>query len=194
MMARDLKREPPDVIETRRRFIRRGLMGAGLLGLGGAAAAIAARADDDKYVWQIDPDKCTKCGNCATNCVLEPSAVKCVHAFALCGYCDLCTGYFVPDPNDLNTAGENQLCPAGAIKRSFVEDPYYEYTIDEALCIGCGKCVKGCEDFGNGSLFLQVRHDRCLNCNECSIAKACPAQALVRVPASRAYLLKERDR
>ena len=50
---------------------------------------------------------------------------------------------------------------------------YFEYTIDEGLCIACGKCVVGCR-LMNGSLFLQVRHDRCLNCNECSIAVACP--------------------
>ncbi len=93
----------------------------------------------------------------------------------------------------INTGAENQHCPTGAIKRAFVEDPYYEYTIDEELCIGCAVCVKGCAAFGNGSLFLQVRHDRCLNCNECSIAKGCPSQAYTRVPASQPYLLKNRE-
>jgi Na+-translocating ferredoxin:NAD+ oxidoreductase subunit B len=78
----------------------------------------------------------------------------------------------------------------GAIKRTYVEDPYYEYTIDEPLCIGCGKCVKGCYSFGNGSLFLQVRHDRCLNCNDCSIARGCPSGAFRRVPANSPYLFK----
>jgi electron transport complex protein RnfB len=53
--------------------------------------------------------------------------------------------------------------------------------------------VKGCFEQGNGSLFLQVRHDRCLNCNECSIAKACPSDAFRRVPASAPYLLKKRE-
>jgi electron transport complex protein RnfB len=47
--------------------------------------------------------------------------------------------------------------------------------------------------FGNGSLFLQVRHDRCKNCNECSIAAACPSQAYTRVPAHQPYLLKKVD-
>ena len=143
-------------------------------------------------VWQIDPEKCVHCGKCATNCVLNPSAVKCVHAFPMCGFCELCTGYFMPQPNSLGTGAENQLCPTGAIQRHFIEDPYYEYTIDEPLCIGCGKCVKGCGTFGNGSLYLQVRHDRCLNCNECAIAKACPAKAYVRVPASKPYLFKDK--
>ncbi len=123
--------------------------------------------------------------------VLEVSAVKCVHAFAMCGYCNLCTGSLRPDPVTLDSGAENELCPTGAIKRSFIEDPYYEYTIDESLCIGCAKCVKGCNAFGNGSLFLQVRHDRCLNCNECSIAAACPSGAYKRVPVENPYLLKD---
>jgi len=173
---------------NRRDFLRSGARGACLIGLGGTLGFLATRSRGGDTVWQIDPEKCTQCGNCATNCVLKPSAVKCVHAFAMCGYCELCTGYFEPEPNALNTGAENQLCPVAAIERTFVEDPYYEYGIDEALCIGCGKCVEGCRAFGNGSLYLQVRHDRCLNCNECSIAAACPADAFVRVPAEEPYL------
>jgi len=153
-------------------------------------AETARRTGADTLVWQLDPAKCVQCGGCATNCVLNPSAVKCVHAFKMCGYCKLCFGYFQPGANALNSGAENQLCPTGAIKRTFVEDPYYEYTIDESLCIGCGKCVKGCNLFGNGSLFLQVRHDRCVHCNECSIARRCPAGAYRRVPANQPYLLK----
>jgi electron transport complex protein RnfB len=38
-----------------------------------------------------------------------------------------------------------------------------------------------------------VRHDRCKNCNECSIAAACPSQAYKRVPADQPYLLKKVD-
>jgi Na+-translocating ferredoxin:NAD+ oxidoreductase subunit B len=133
-----------------------------------------------------------QCGRCATNCVLNPSAVKCVHAYAMCGYCKLCFGYFQPGASTLSADAENQLCPTGAIRRRFVEDPYFQYTIDEPLCIGCGKCVKGCGSFGNGSLFLQVRHDLCVNCNECSIARGCPVQAYRRVPADQPYLLKGR--
>jgi electron transport complex protein RnfB len=123
-------------------------------------------------------------------CVLTPSAVKCVHAYDVCGYCDLCGGYHQPTVKVTDTAAENRLCPTNAIRRTFVEDPYYEYSIVEGLCIGCGKCVKGCGSFGNGSLFLQVRHDRCVNCNDCSIARVCPAGAYRRVPASRPYLLR----
>ena len=153
-------------------------------------AAATRRVRTGGTVWQLDPNKCVQCGRCQTECVLNPSAVKCVHAYALCGYCKLCFGYFRPDAPELSTGAENQMCPTGAIKRTFVEDPYFEYRIDEALCVACGKCVKGCNAFGNGSLFLQVRHDRCLNCNECSIARACPADAYRRVPADQPYLFK----
>ena len=143
-----------------------------------------------QFVWQLDPSKCIQCGRCTTECVHTPSAVKCVHVYAMCGYCDLCGGYFKPDTKTLNTGAENQLCPTSAIKRSFIEDPFFEYTIDENLCIGCGKCVKGCGAFGNGSLQLQIRHHICDNCNECAIARKCPAGAFSRVPATSPYLLK----
>jgi electron transport complex protein RnfB len=182
--------QTPDNLH-RRTFLRDGLWAACLTALAAAGAAVFAKSRKPKMVWQIDPLTCIGCGRCATHCVLNESAVKCVHAYAMCGYCDLCTGYFIPEAKELDTAAENQLCPTGAIKRTFVEDPYFEYTIDESLCIGCGKCVKGCSGFGNGSLFLQVRHDRCLNCNECAIAAACPSQAFRRVPAEKPYLLKD---
>ena len=175
---------------SRRQFLRNGARLAALTGLGALAGAMSNRARAGGWVWQIDPAKCLHCDNCATQCVLEQSAVKCVHAFAVCGYCQLCTGFFAPDPNQLTTAAENQLCPTGALQRAFVEDPYYQYTIDEQLCIGCAKCVEGCTRFGNGSLFLQIRHDRCVNCNECAIARTCPGEAIRRVPAHQPYLLK----
>jgi len=176
---------------SRRSFLRDGLFGGSLAGLGALGGLVFNKTKAANTVWQIDPYVCIACGNCATYCVLEESAVKCVHAFAMCGYCDLCSGFLEPEPRELDSGAENELCPAGAIQRRFVEDPYYEYTIDESLCNGCGKCVKGCNAFGNGSLFLQVRHDRCLNCNECSIAAACPSGAFKRVPADKPYILKE---
>jgi len=175
---------------TRRHFLKDTLWGTCLAGLGGLTGFIVHKHRKTGTLWQIDPYTCIACGNCATYCVLDKSAVKCVQAFAVCGYCRICFGFVGPEPIDVNEGAENQLCPTGAIKRRFVEEPYYEYTIDESLCNGCGKCVKGCNTFGNGSLFLQVRHDRCLNCNECSIAAACPSGAWKRVPAEQPYLLK----
>ncbi len=43
----------------------------------------------------------------------------------------------------------------------------------------------------NGSLYLQVMQDRCVNCNECAIAVACPSRAFCRVSAERPYLMKQ---
>lgn len=174
----------------RRDFLRGWIGAVAAAALGGLGWLVGRRAVTEAAVWQIDPQKCIQCGGCATNCVLSPSAVKCVHAYPMCGYCELCFGYFRPDAGELSEGAENQLCPVGAIRRRFVEEPYYEYTVDEELCIGCGRCVKGCNTFGNGSLMLQVRHDRCVDCNECSIARACPADAFVRVPARQPYLLR----
>jgi electron transport complex protein RnfB len=176
---------------NRRQFLRDGARVAAMTGVGGLLGVLGSRTSAKGTVWQLDPYKCLRCGRCATECVLKQSAVKCVHAYAICGYCQLCTGYFVPDPNDLNTGAENQNCPTGAIKRTFLEDPYYQYDIEQELCIGCGKCVDGCNKFGNGSLFLQVQHDRCVNCNECSIARVCAGDAFRRVPVDQPYLLKK---
>ena len=173
-------------------WLLRGAAGVAVLALVGRASRRPAAGT--RLVWQLDPSKCTQCGQCATRCVLETSAVKCVHAFAMCGYCKRCFGFFQPDTAVLDESGEKQLCPTGAIRRSFVEDPYFEYTIDETKCIGCGLCVKGCGSFGNGSLFLQVRHDRCENCNECRIASVCPSGAFSRVPLETPYILKDAER
>jgi electron transport complex protein RnfB len=178
---------------TRRDFLREALRGTSFIALGTLLGAKVARVQAENWVWQIDPAKCTACGRCATACVLELSAVKCVHSHSICGYCKICFGFFEPQPHAINEGAENQICPLGAIRRRFVEDPYYEYTIDEPLCIGCGKCVKSCNAFGNGSLHLQVRHDRCVNCNQCAIALACPSGAFQRVPASQPYLFKGAD-
>jgi electron transport complex protein RnfB len=178
---------------SRRQFLRDGSRLTAMTALGGLLGLTLTRSTAKTTVWQIDPSRCLRCDQCAKACVLEQSAVKCVHAHAMCGYCNLCTGYFVPEPNEQNTAAENQLCPTAAIRRTFVEDPYYEYVIDEKLCIGCAKCVEGCNRFGNGSLFLQVRHDRCLNCNECAIARVCPGDAFRRVSVNEPYLLKTKS-
>jgi len=183
----------PAKIEDRRQFVETGIRGLLIFLLGAATTALLWRGRSKRLVWQVDSTKCIQCSKCATHCVLEVSAVKCVQAYKVCGYCKLCTAYFDPNPNGLNTGAENQLCPTGAIQRKALEDPYYEYSIDESLCIGCAKCVKGCVMFGNGSFHLQVRHDRCLNCNECSIAVNCPADAFVRLPAEAPYLIKGRE-
>jgi electron transport complex protein RnfB len=198
MSVIDPHRDPKAVRLSRRSFVTTFARGAAIAALGGGGALVAAvkagrgRAGKGRTVWQIDPWKCTQCGLCATSCVLDVSAAKCVHDLSMCGYCKPCFGFFRPDMISLNTGAENQTCPVGAIRRKFVEEPYYEYTILEEKCTGCALCVKGCTQFGNGSLYLQVRHDRCLNCNECSIAVACPADAFIRRPADNPYIIKSK--
>lgn len=183
------KKEENKTLE-RRDFIQSSARFTLALCIGGLGGVVASKAKPGEYVWQIDPFECTQCGRCADECVLTPSAVKCIHALELCGYCDLCGGYFKPGVMDLHTGGENQLCPTAAIKRNFIEEPFFEYTIDEDLCIGCGICVEGCSSFGNGSLHLQIVQDLCVNCNQCSIAQMCPSDAITRVPADKAYKVK----
>jgi electron transport complex protein RnfB len=178
---------------SRKKFLRT----CGTAVAGAAAVSLSAvvfkrlASQEAGCLWQIDPHKCTFCGRCETDCVLPLSAVKCIHANKVCGYCDLCGGYYRTNVKDLNTAAENLMCPTGAIRRAYVEDPYFEYTIDESLCNGCGKCAKGCNSFGNGSLYLQVKQDLCKACNECKIANVCPSGAIRRVPYGMAYLLKD---
>lgn len=177
---------------SRRDFVRKAGKIAVIAPLAIIPAALIKKVSVSGYVWQIDPFKCTQCGQCKTNCVLTPSASKCVHAFQMCGYCDLCGGYLRQGVKTISTGAENQLCPTGAINRKFVEEPYFEYTINEDLCDGCAKCVKGCADFGNGSLYMQIRHNLCVNCNDCSIARTCPSDAVIRVPAVTPYLQKDK--
>lgn len=174
----------------RRDFINTGIrIGIGA-GLGAIAVGLSTRSVSGDAIWQIDPSKCVQCDKCSTSCVLQTSAVKCVHVTDMCGYCDLCSGYLRAGTKELDTAAENRLCPTGAINRTFIEEPYFEYKIVEELCNGCAKCVKNCGAFGNGSLQLQVQQNLCVNCNECSIARVCPAQAFSRVDTKTPYLLQ----
>jgi len=172
---------PANSPSSRRDFLRAGIRISAMTAAGVLGGVVATKSTAQTHRWQIDPQKCVHCGYCATECVLEQSAVRCVQDYSICGYCDLCTGYFEAEPVALNTGAENQLCPTGAIIRRFIEEPYFEYSINENLCIGCAKCVKGCQLFGNGSFYLQVRHDRCVNCNDCSIARVCPTDAFRRL-------------
>lgn len=172
----------------RREFLRRAAAGGAAITLGAIAGGGSLKADRHDKVWQIDPDRCIQCGRCATACVLAHSAVRCLHAYRVCGYCELCFGYFRPGVTRLDTAAENQACPTGALQRRFIEEPYYEYSIDRDRCIGCGICVKGCHAFGNGSLYLQICQDICVQCNECAISRVCPSNAIHLIPAKPGYL------
>jgi len=176
---------------TRRKFIDTSCRVLGFAALGGAATLLTKRASA-QAVYQVDPLKCISCDLCRTSCVLSLSAVKAVNEFSKCGYCMLCPAYMdVTSQPDERGVPSGRVCPQDAMKRRVVgkedlDDPnnnYYEYVIDEARCTGCGKCVKACKPpAGNGSLRLEIRYNRCVTCNECSIQIACPEAAIVRVP------------
>jgi Na+-translocating ferredoxin:NAD+ oxidoreductase subunit B len=175
---------------SRRQFFDRSFRVLGFAGIGAGATLLVKRATADS-VYQVDPFRCTACDLCRTSCVLSLSAVKAVNDFDKCGYCMLCPAYFdvTSQPDELGIPS-GKVCPQDALKRRVVgkvdpDDPnnnYYEYVIDETRCDGCGKCVKACKPpAGNGSLRLEIRYARCLECNTCSIQVACPETAIVRL-------------
>jgi electron transport complex protein RnfB len=177
---------------SRRSFVTHSLRVLGAAAVVGGVGVVAGRTASARGLWQIDPDKCIQCGKCATNCVLLPSAVRCLHQFGMCGYCDRCFGFFDPTRNVFDTGAENQMCPTDAITRTHIEGPYYEYHILRDKCIGCAKCVKGCTKSGNSSFFLQIDQSICVNCNQCSIAAVCPPQAISRVGDDRVYRIRRK--
>jgi electron transport complex protein RnfB len=175
---------------SRRQFMDRSLRIVGLAGIGGAAVVLTKRAAGDT-VFQVDPSRCVACDLCRTSCVLSHSAAKAVNEFTKCGYCQLCPAYYdvTSQPDDMGLP-TGKVCPRDALKRQVVgkideEDTnnnYYEYTIDESLCDGCGKCVKACKPpAGNGALRLEIRYNRCYECDSCAIQIACPENAIVRI-------------
>ena len=70
----------------RRDFFKK--MGTVLAGGSIAAVGIAGgskvKGDEASVFWQIDPNVCTQCGRCETDCVMPVSAVRCVHAVKVC--------------------------------------------------------------------------------------------------------------
>ncbi len=96
-------------MDNDKKLNRRGfLRAAATITVGGIGGAVITKSVKANTVWQIDPDLCTQCEKCATSCVLPLSAVKCVHAYDVCGYCELCGGYSTADALILDTAAENQ--------------------------------------------------------------------------------------
>ncbi len=184
---------------TRRDVLGHVARGAGLLAIGGTGLYLARRAGA-AGVWQIDADKCINirlgttgvpaCENCAATCVLPLSAVRAVNDYSRCGRCCICPAYFdVTSEVGPDGLPSRKLCPRDAIVRKPIgdvdpSDPlnnFYEYVIDEAKCNGCGKCVMACkEPAGLGSIRIEIRNNLCVTCNRCSIAIACPDDAIQR--------------
>lgn len=140
-----------------------------------------------RYGWQINPEKCTFCNLCTTACVRLPSAVKAVNDQKKCSNCVACYGHVrdLKTPSRLIATTDMLVCPVDALKRTHLfggMDGAYLYTIDADRCNGCGQCALQCNHHGSKSLFLVIRPDLCLGCNECGIARVCPSKAVERVP------------
>jgi Na+-translocating ferredoxin:NAD+ oxidoreductase subunit B len=190
---------------TRRDALGKVARGAALVALGSTAGFLVRKADG-QIVWQVDANKCVNsrldatgtpvCNLCTTACVVSHSAVRAVNHFEKCGRCYICPAYYnIRSAVDEFGLPSEKLCPRDAIARTPIgwadpDDPannFYEYTIDEAKCDGCGLCAKGCmEPLGLGSIVLKIRYDLCVDCNRCAIAPACPTQAVVQQPAAEA--------
>jgi electron transport complex protein RnfB len=178
---------------------RNHLKGAGnLLGvavLGTAAWRIFSPGSEDaefiaqkrRFAWQIDPEKCLYCGLCETACVRKPSAAKAVNDQKKCSNCVVCYGHISDskiESDKIDSEGE-RVCPHDAVVRKNFSggmDGLFLYSNDPKNCVGCAKCVKRCNEHGTKSMFLVIRPDLCLGCNECAIAVACPHDAIERVP------------
>lgn len=182
--------------KPRREFLGTMARGAALVGLCGSGVFLVNKTHQ-VYAWQLDTAKCVNsrlgatgvdvCELCASECVVELSAVRAVNEYSKCGRCYICPAYF-DITSAVNDEGlpSQKLCPRDAIERKPIgwvdpDDPannFYEYIIDEVLCNGCGRCVMGCkEPAGLGSIKLEVRYNLCTDCNRCSIAIACPDDA-----------------
>lgn len=144
-------------------------------------------AQGRRFAWQIDPDKCLSCGLCETTCVRKPSAVKAVNDTKKCSNCVVCYGHITDthiDSDKIESQGE-RVCPNEAVMRENFSggvDGMFLYSNDPKRCTGCGKCTDRCNTYGTKSMFLVIRPDLCLGCNECSIAVACPHDAIERIP------------
>lgn len=186
---------------SRRDFLKHSGQAVCVIAMGGVGFELGRRACTQD-AWVIAPNQCINirlgvtgaanvCEKCATSCVLPLSAVRAVNEHSRCGRCCICPAYFdVLSPTGPDGLPTKKLCPRDAIRRTPIgdvdpHDPlnnFYEYTIDEEKCNGCGRCVMECKDpAGLGSIRLEVRYDLCLRCNRCSIADHCPEHAYCRV-------------
>jgi Na+-translocating ferredoxin:NAD+ oxidoreductase subunit B len=188
---------------TRRDLLSKAVRGTVLAGMGGAALFLVKKANGE-VVWQVNASQCVNsrlgevgveaCNLCTTECVVSLSAVRAVNEHSKCGRCNICPAYF-----DITSAVTEQglpsqkLCPRDAITRKPIgkvdpEDPannFYDYTIDETKCDGCGRCVMKCkEPLGLGSITLKIRYNKCLDCNRGAISISGPKKAITQVTKS----------
>ncbi|MDF7824220.1 4Fe-4S binding protein [Pontiellaceae bacterium B12227] len=182
-------------MSSRRNYLRLGGQLLGAVTLGGAAFRLFSPPSEEadfvaqarRFAWQIDPEKCTSCGLCETSCVRKPSAVKALNDPKKCSNCVVCYGHITEthiDSDKIESEG-HRVCPVNAVTRinfSGGTDGMFLYAQDPKLCIACGQCTRRCNHHGTRSMFLAIRPDLCLGCNECAIAVACPHDAIERIP------------
>lgn len=194
-----------------RRDLMQNAARAAVLGTMGGGAIFLAQKAHGQVVWQVDANRCVNsrlgettteaCNLCTSECVVPLSAVKAVNEHSKCGRCNICPAYFnITSAVDERGLPSEKLCPRDAIRRTPIGrlDPedsannFYEYTIDEDKCDGCGKCVMKCkEPLGLGSIVLRIRYSRCVDCNRCAISARCPKDALARIPVAEALQAPE---
>lgn len=143
------------------------------------ALIIGTLLPQDSPAWVIDPAKCVGCGTCAEACVRPESAVKAEIDYSLLESVELDPAVFKKTKPGSSTSLENRICPTDAIKREKENDSTWIYSIDSKKCIGCGACAIRSKRKGSGAFKLKIT-DKCLSCNECSIAIDCPAGAIKR--------------
>ena len=177
---------------SRRGFLRRGGQAFAVAALGGVTYRLVAGKNPDsdfvrpsaRYAWRINTEKCSNCGKCEIACVRKPSAVKAVNDQSKCSNCVVCHGHLLDEstPTDKIDTEGGRVCPYDAVIRQHFGGDYYLYSIDDKKCVGCGRCAARCEEDGTKSMFLIIRPDLCLNCNQCRIALECPEGAIERIP------------
>lgn len=181
--------------KSRRNFLRMAGHAAGGVALAGATVRIFSPPAEDavyipqarRFAWQIDPEKCRSCGICETACVRKPSAAKAINDQKKCSNCVVCYGHISNlsiESERIDSDGE-RICPHDAVVRKNYcggINGMFLYSHDHGLCTGCAKCVEACNSHGTKSMFMVIRPDLCLGCNECSIAGACPHDAIERIP------------
>jgi len=180
---------------SRRNFLRIAGNGVGAAALAAVGVRVFSPPAEDsvfipqarRFAWQIDPEKCRYCGICETACVRKPSAAKALNDQKKCSNCVVCYGHIT----DLRIASDKvdsdgeRICPRDAVLRKNFSggiNGMFLYSHNHADCIGCAKCVEACNVHGPKSMFMVVRPDLCLGCNECAIAVACPHEAVERIP------------
>ncbi len=195
----EMKQAVSNEATSRRIFLEKIGRAAGVLFLGGICGRVLGTKDpqanfiqpESRYGWWIDPEKCQFCQVCESACVRKPSAVKAVNDQKKCSNCVVCYGHIFDrkiESSKIETEG-SRVCPHNAVSRirfAGGEDGYYLYKIDHSRCTGCGICARECNRDGSRSIFMVIRPDICFGCNDCAIAKACPHDAVKRVPLASA--------